>query len=179
MKRPASASCQDTSLGFLFEESAFTVGSVTPQRQSVQSSSTGSALAFSEIKSSASSSFTDFISPALSQSPMEENVEELAAVRRRLWNKKLPLLFWPSRTHAQMRPSSSSQPYQMKLTWSPSPKRTWAWTLPTSGSTSTLRRKIVLSGGASGSGTAGGFRPSWTRWGTMLEPKIPCGLSTI
>ena len=88
MKRPASASCQDTSLGFLFEESAFMVGSVTPQRQSVQSSSTGSALAFSEIKSSVSSSFTDFISPALSQSPMEENVEELAAVRRRLWSKK-------------------------------------------------------------------------------------------
>ena len=93
MKRSASASCQDASLGLLVEESAFTVGSVTPQRQSAQSSSTGSALAFSGVGSSASSSFMDLISPALSQTPMEETVAGLAPVRRRIWGKRAaPLL---------------------------------------------------------------------------------------
>ena len=74
MKRSASASCQDTSLGLLVEESAFTVGSVTPQRHAAQSSSTWHPSVPTVAQSSASSSFMDLISPALSQTPMEETV---------------------------------------------------------------------------------------------------------
>ena len=92
MKRPASATCQDTSLGLSDEESAFTVGSVTPQRSSAQSSSWRAFGAHSSASSSVVC-FTELISPALSQAPVEETVVGLAPVRRRLWGKRaVPLL---------------------------------------------------------------------------------------
>ena len=93
MKRPASEWWQDTSLALSDEESAFSVGSVTPQRHAAQSSSTWHPSVPTVAQSSASSSFMDLISPALSQTPVEETVAGLAGVRRRLWGKRAaPLL---------------------------------------------------------------------------------------
>ena len=87
MKRPASEWWQDTSLALSDEESAFSVGSATPQRHSAQSSSTRRA-SCTPAQSSESSSFMGLISPALSQTPSEETGAGLAPVRRRLWGKR-------------------------------------------------------------------------------------------